>query len=1367
MYEASEAGSLRSERPPKPPGSSWTDEQWEAIRLRGSDILVAAAAGSGKTAVLVERIIRRIADERDPVDVDRLLVATFTNAAAGEMRQRIREAIEKRLAAQPGSEHLRRQAALIHRASITTLHSFCLDVIRRHHMTIELDPAFRIANETEAELMRQQLLTELLEEQYEQSGEDSDFWRLADAFGGERGDDALVRLIQQLYDYSRSHPWPDRWLLETAARFETMPASPAERPDAAAETSAAAADGAAYDPWRQSLIGDVKLELEGMAAGLREALRLAGRPGGPAPYIANLEDDLAQIERALAAADASWDELHRAIGGVSFGKLNACRGEIDKSLQEQVKQLRDRVKEQLADLREELFERTPEQYAAEMRELAPVMRRLAELVIEFGERYRKAKADKGLVDFSDLEHYCLAILRHPDSSPGKLLPSKTAEEYREHFVEILIDEYQDTNTVQEAILELLSRPAPGNRFMVGDVKQSIYRFRLADPGLFLVKYKSYDPAGADDPQGGRKIDLARNFRSRREIVDAVNFVFRQVMTEHVGEMDYGEDAQLVCGADYPESRDDMAVEFALIDRGMSASDERGQSGGAEEDEEGADAAAAERSGGPDVEQEEQQAETAQLEARFIVSHIRRLMGLDGGKPMLVYDRGAGGMRPLVFRDIAILLRATSQWAPIFLEELSAAGIPAYAELNTGYFSATEVAIVLSLLQIVDNPYQDIPLAAALRSPMFGLTAAELAQIRIKSRRGPFYEAVLAYASDERPENPSLKDKLARFCNCLSRWRDEARQGSLAELIWRLYRETGYYDFVGGLPGGLQRQANLRALYDRARQYEATSLRGLFRFLRFIERMRDSGADLGAARALGEQEDVVRIMSIHKSKGLEFPVVYVAGLGKTFNRTDLNGPFLMHKTLGFGPMSVDPDRRVAFPSLPLLAIRRRMKAEMTAEELRVLYVALTRPKEKLVLVGTVPSADAALQKWNRMRDEPGWELPPYEMARARCYLDWLGPALVRHPQAAALRVPAPGRDAQTPGPRDPAREAQPAEPSRRTAGDSDAFRPPQQLADEPSRWLAGVLPSAGLAQAAAAVEAPFTDARMEAVARLEPVPGAGDGPASREVERRFGWTYPYAQASEIFSNTSVSELKRLWETVWSRGEGGVSPFPGLLEAADGSSVWPGKPSSSGGASAEEAPAPDYADRMRLVAGKRPKFIGERKLTAAERGSVYHAVMQYMPLDGEVTEETVRATLERMVRLELIAEEHRAAVDAAVVVSFFRAPIGQRLLRARRVWREVPFSHGLPAEEVHIDAAEAVRGEMVLVRGTIDCLFEDDSGLVLLDYKTDATFSATPAELAERYRIQLSLYALAVERIWKRPVAEKVLFFFDGPLVVPVD
>ncbi|MFD2612735.1 helicase-exonuclease AddAB subunit AddA [Paenibacillus gansuensis] len=1288
--------------PPKPPGSTWTDDQWSAVVQGGQNVLVAAAAGSGKTAVLVERIIRKIADPVSPVDADRMLVATFTKAAAAEMKERIREALEEELVKQPDSEHLRRQLALLNRASITTLHSFCMEVIQKYFQLVPLDPGFRIANETEAELMRQDVLEEQVEELYETGGSEGRFWRLAESFGGERSDDVLFNLIQNLYDFSRSHPWPDEWLISTAEAFQVTSVEDLEKSE-----------------WYRAIAKDVQLELSGTAHSLRSALVLTELPGGPKPYAATLNEDLALVEYLLEVTGThSWEHLYHAFQGSGFGKLKPCKGdEVDKALQEQVKGLREQAKKQLYAIKDELFEREPESYVAELAALAPLMQELVRIVIDFGRRYAEAKTSKGLVDFADLEHFCLKILRSEDSSPERLEPSAAAEEYRERFVEVLLDEYQDTNMVQEAIVELISKPEPGNRFMVGDVKQSIYRFRLAEPGLFLAKYKAY-AAGGD----GLRIDLARNFRSRQEIVDGVNYIFRQLMNENVAEIAYDQRAELVCGASYPTGEvaghQDYAIDVLLYDRSGT------ELGGEEEDashfedssedaEEGTEA-----QGTDPALQDLKELETAQLEAELIVQQVNRLLGRDGiSKPFRVYDKRTKDMRDVTFRDMVILLRATQAWAPVMMERLRAAGIPAYAELSTGYFQATEVEVVLSLLKIVDNPFQDIPLAGALRSPLFGFTAEELALIRIEGRDGAagssYYDAILA-CLDMPDWNPDITGRLRLFHIQLEAWRDEARQGSLADLIWRIYRETGYYDLVGGMPGGNQRQANLRALYDRARQYEATSFRGLFRFLRFIDRMQDSGGDLGAARALGEQEDVVRIMSIHKSKGLEFPVVFLAGLSKAFNQSDLKSNFLLHKQLGFGPKYVDTALRLSYPTLPSLAIKRSMRMEMLAEEMRVLYVALTRPKEKLYLIGTVRNMEKQLDKWSSALETDGWSLPEPMLAKARCYLDWIGPALLRHKAAHALK---------------------------REAGLT--LRIADVMAEEPSSWSLHVMSGGWMAMQEAAAGSEH-DTERETLVPLLQIAEAVElsGSKQAEIQRRLEWDYRFQEAQGYFTKTTVTELKRLREWMPSDETGESIPIG---------------PSAAAGT----------ASRSSWI--RRPRFMEERKLTPAERGIAYHAVMQQLPVRPGTGREEVELAIRTMVEREQLTAEQSEAVDADVIAGFLSSELGIRMLSSPRVQREVPFSCGLPAARVYPDAAGTDSAEeTILIQGVIDCVFETgDGGLVMVDYKTDRTSGGSLAEASERYRLQVELYSESVERIWKRPVTEAYLFFFDGAHVVKMD
>lgn len=1368
----------------KPADSTWTDQQWDAISLHGNNMLVAAAAGSGKTAVLVERIIRRISDETAPIDVDRLLVATFTKAAAAEMKERIREALQLKLEGSPDSIHLRKQLALMGRASVTTLHSFCMEIIQRYYSLIRLDPGFRIANETENELLKQETLENMLEEYYENSDEDSTFWQLVESFGNNRGDGPLISIILQLYELSRSQPWPNHWLLETAAKFSI-------------DWSEDQNDSRPLRFWQETLVASIQLELQGAADLLNQAIQIAELPFGPDPYLETLREELNETKQLIELSHESWSALQEAILLVPSRRLKPCRGDdFDGSLKDQASLARKKSKEIIDKLRTELFSRTEAEFIEEIHHLEPMLHMLVMLVIDFGERFVNAKASKGLLDFSDLEHYALEILRQPDSTPEHVIPSQAALDYQEHYAEVLVDEYQDTNKVQEAILELISSSGSGNRFMVGDVKQSIYKFRLADPGLFMDKYKGYSSPQANN---GLKIDLARNFRSRLEVVHAVNYIFRQIMNERVGEIDYNSDAELIFGSTYyPDTNQDYAAEVILIDRSDQLMGEDSQGIDTEaidqpanRDEEDSEASADLIGDGLLAEVEELKA--AQAEARAIGRQIAELMGRTGKEPFSVYDKRAGGSRPIEYRDIVILLRATSSWSPTFVEELQRQGIPAYADLSTGYFSATEVSVIMSLLKIIDNPYQDVPLASVLRSPIVGLTAGELADIRIAGgmQRSYFdslrqtvesYQQAAASAGsldDEADKEVSvnvdvndevndevngisndvpnddlskaeLVAKLNKFLADLHQWRTEARQGSLADLIWSIYRSTGIYDYVGGLPQGEQRQANLRALYDRARQYESTSLRGLFRFLRFIERMQQSGGDLGTARSLGESEDTVRLMSIHKSKGLEFPVVFVAGMGKGFNQTDIKGAFLVHKDMGFGPRFVDTELSVTYPTLPQLAIRRQMKQEALAEELRILYVALTRAREKLYLVGAVKDASKMIANWGRMAQHRQWSLPDYELIRANNYLDWLGPALIRH---------------------------QLAEDWRDIAGVSLDAEPAAVTFDS-SKWGFTILSIAELQEQAGEDQGTVLEEDyLSAIRHAERIV-LDDDRRYEPLVQALEWQYPYSGANKLSGKTTVSEMKRLADRqkiVLEQNE--LSDNINIDGNANVSANVSGSvsASSNANANAQQAqpaqlgqtvePAQPVTRGSALL--RRPRFMEEKKLTPAERGTLYHSVMQNLPLGIIPDESTISATIDHMISKELMIRSQAEVLDVHVIHSFFDTEIGRRMAQATKVQREVPFSYGHRAGDIHEGLDAETANDIVLIQGVIDCLFEDEQGLVLVDYKTDHVRGFSEEQLKERYKTQISLYANAVSHIYRRPIDEQYVYYFDNSLLIRMD
>lgn len=1239
--------------PPKPAEATWTDDQWKAIMAKGKDILVAAAAGSGKTAVLVERIINKILDENEPLNVDELLVVTFTNASAAEMRHRIGEALEKAITADPASIHLRKQISTLNKASISTLHSFCLDTIRKNYYEIDIDPGFRIADETEAQLLRDEVLEELFEDEYGKEGNEQ-FFELVDIYSNDRSDTGLQDIIRHLYDFAMANPSPESYLNSIVDMYSM-------EEDAVIEDL----------PFTHFLLQDIELQLNGAKKMLEQALKLAKEPGGPAPLAENFIDDIQVVDMLIAAKNDSWATLYEAMNSWKFGRAKTVKGdEYDAALVDQAKKLRDKTKKILQDLQNELFSRRPESFLKDIREMKHHMELLTYLVKQFEERFTLVKAEKGIVDFADLEHYCLRILAVKDEA-GRLQPSNAALAYRKQFKEVLVDEYQDTNMVQEAILQLVTKDSEqeGNLFMVGDVKQSIYRFRLAEPNLFLTKYNRFLSAGEGS---GLRIDLARNFRSRKEVLDGTNYIFKQIMGEKVGEIEYDEDAELVNGAPYPTD-EEHPIEVALIDM------ESGGDEPTETEEDGFD-----------------QAELAQsqVEARYMAAKIKDL--IENRKE--VYNPKLKANRPAMYRDIVILLRSMT-WAPQIMEEFKQQGIPVYANLSSGYFEATEVSIMMSLLKVIDNPYQDIPLAAVLRSPIVRLTEGELAKIRIHHKKGSFYEALTAICLQKPAgELEELYEKAAPFLEKLTGWRTMARQGSLSDLVWHLYRETRFYDFVGGMPGGKQRQANLRALYDRARQYEATSFRGLFRFLRFIDRMRDRGDDLGAARALGEQEDVVRIMTIHSSKGLEFPFVFIAGLARNFNTMDLKKSYLFDKDYGFAAKYVHAEKRITYPSLPQLALKRKKKMEMLAEEMRVLYVALTRAKEKLYLIGSVKNAEKKIKVWQQAASVGDWLLSEYDRAAALGYMDWIAPAIVRHRDSGPLKH-------------------------------VDAVS--EELLKHPSSWKIDVIN-----QSEVVIlwenETDEGDSFLDDVYAKRRVPI--QSPYKEQLQAQLDWTYEYKEAAQHRSKQSVSEIKRQKE-IFAAEESGI----------------------------------ELVRKLSKPIFNRPKFMQEKKLSPAERGTAMHMLMQHIDLRTKPTIQSIHVLIDDLVQRELLTAEQSDGIDPEQILPFFDSDIAQRMQQARNIYREVPFSLALPASEVYPnwDASD----ENVIVQGIVDCLFEDEEGLVLVDYKSDAVDGRFPGgqeqaitELSKRYETQLNLYTTAIEHIWNRKVNERYLYLFDGRFTI---
>ena len=921
-------------------GMTWTESQKKVIDRRERNILVSAAAGSGKTAVLVERIIQKIT--QDKVDIDKLLIVTFTNAAAAEMRERIRDAIEKKLEEEPEDIHLQRQFTLVHNAQITTIDSFCLYVIRNYFYKIDLEPNFRVADEGELSLLRSDVLGKLLEAHYA-AGEEV-FLSFVAGYGSAKSDQAIQDMILKMYAYAQSYPWPDEWLVSCGQAYDLKEEADMEQAD-----------------WMKQFLDSLVTAVSDCGSQMREALNVCEEPDGPYMYADALKEDIRRLDAIRESGSyARFGEEINAYAK-AFPKLAAARkfeGSVEKK--ELVQNIRNAMKKEIKDMRDKFFFKEPEEIFLDMKKTAPAVKMLVALTEEFASCFAAEKKRKNLVDFSDMEHFALKILVDQTTKE----PTETADEFAALFDEIMIDEYQDSNYVQETLLRAVSKERFGqnNLFMVGDVKQSIYRFRLARPELFMEKFDTY----AAGTPGCERIDLQKNFRSRDEVLSGVNDIFYKIMCRDLGNVVYDENAALYPGADYPEDMDPamFAMEVLVADES-----------GAEE------------------------MERVELEARMIASRIHE-MRKEG---QTVTDKESGELRPMEYRDIVILLRSVSGMADTFVKVLLEEGIPAFTTSRTGYFSTVEIQTVLNMLRVIDNPMQDIPLAAVLYSPVGGFSGEDLAKIRAVSGEKTFYESILTY--DTMPEEETdqkLRVRLRGFLAKLETFRKRVPYTPVHELITELLEETGYLSYITALPAGEQKCANVQMLIEQAIHYEDTSYKGLFHFVRYIEKLRKYDVDYGEADIINENENAVRIMSIHKSKGLEFPVVFAAGMGKTFNTQDTRSRLILHPELGIGLDCMDTVRRTKTPTLLKRTLARQTEEENLGEELRVLYVALTRAKEKLILCGCLKDVE---KKFGEYRQNADTEHPVSFLARssAHCYFDWVLPALYSYPEKYEIRV----------------------------------------------------------------------------------------------------------------------------------------------------------------------------------------------------------------------------------------------------------------------------------------------------------------------------------------------------------------------------
>lgn len=1229
-------------------GMKFTPEQQRVIELHNSNILVSAAAGSGKTAVLVERIIRMICDGEHPADIDRLLIVTFTNAAAAEMRERIAAGIAARLEADPGNEHIQKQSALLHNAQITTIDSFSLFLIRNHFNEIGLDPDFRVADEGEIKLLQQEVLAQLLEDAYAGNFVPEaleQFHACVEYFCPGGRESVLEQHILNLSRYAGSFPWPAEWLEERKNDY-----------------AAGDLDALVRSDYGQYLTERVNRTVEGCLEKLREVKRLCELPDGPYMYGELTDAEIEQLERLIDCKNL--EEQAAKIPAVTFARLPSKKDDsVDPAKRELAKAIRNSVKDTLSDLSESYF-KTPLELAVEQgKACREPLRMLLDLVLEFDRRLLAAKQERHLIDFSDMEHYALQILlkREKVEETGgtgtdhaetkyRIVPSDVAMEYRQYFQEILIDEYQDSNLVQEYLLSAISGEAEGhyNRFMVGDVKQSIYKFRLARPELFLEKYDTYQETG-----DLCRIDLAKNFRSRIQVVDAVNGVFSRIMSREIGGITYDDKAALYPGAVYPAQEDPAYGSEALLIR-KPEKGECEESGIGEQHAEGV---------GVLVDYDN----VRQLEALAIAARIKQLKG-----SLKVMEKSTGELRPVRYSDMVILLRTTSGWDEEFKKILEQQGIPVYITSKTGYFGALEVQELLQFLRVLDNPRQDIPLFGVMQSVFGGFTQEEIAQIRSggeghSRKRMTLYEALKEVAKSGRTveegeetsagesagEETELSQKADTFLQRIGHYRDRTPFTSIRDLLQRILDDYDYLNYVTALPAGSKRRANVEMLLTKASAFEKTSYFGLFHFIRYMEQLEKYDVDYGEADTLDENADVVRIMSIHKSKGLEFPVVFVSGLSKRFNMQDANQSLIVDMDLGVAVDYVDSVRRIKNKTLRRAVLSAKMKEDNLAEELRVLYVALTRAREKLILTAVLDKAD---EKWELAQMTGQERLTYLDFCGAGSYMDFL-----------LTILPKTGIAVKT----------------LRTE-DLAAEELGEQLRMGDRREQLRLI---------ACGETPLTGDPEENERKL------------MHLRERFAYQYPHPGLQKLYTKTTVSELKiaamaeKDEAAFHTFEEKEVVPYiPGFRREQEKVSG-----AVRGSAFHRVMELLDFT-YVFVESGLFEKCPGDYE-TYRKR------------LDAERLKKRLEEFLQRETVSLRLTEEYAKAVSLPKILNFLEQELAYRMWRAQEqglLYREQPFVLGIDAKRLDPDLPE---GEKVLIQGIIDVFFIEDGEIVLLDYKTD--------------------------------------------------
>ena len=1264
-------------------GVKWTPEQESAImspkdsNLGAQTLLVAAAAGSGKTAVLVERIITRLKDMENPLSVQELMVVTFTKAAAAEMSARIGVALAKAMESTDDKAlqaRLERQLNLLPSAHISTLHSFCQWVIRSYFYKLDIPPTARIGNEAEMALLKQEVLENLLKEAYEHNM--YGIFDLSDFFSDDKSDAGLQDKVLSLYEFAMSQSNPDRWM-----RHAVEPYKAAQEQDLRDTL------------WGRAMWDDQQAEIDRIADRIEQMEPLLESPVGPKKWDKVYQEQLAALTQLKEAQ--TWSDMVDVCRNLdtftkaSFTSLGKAleKGEVDGALADEFKSLGSQNKDSLKGMKNGLFHIDESVLQQQFKDQYPLIHNLVELTIAFHKAYDEAKKEQGIMDFSDLEHLCLALLVEPGTEDDPQ-PSEVALELQDTFKEIMVDEYQDTNGVQETIINLISRV--DNRFYVGDVKQAIYSFRMADSSLFMNKYNTY---GLMNDAVERRIDLAKNFRSHENILTTTNFIFYQIMTQEAAELDYGEKESLIPGRIVEEAPSDWvggAVELHLLD--TSDTNRSDETDG-------------------DSETAGDEPENNERELDFIIQKIKEL---HASKKQV--QNADGSFRQIQWRDFAVLRRSLAGWGTRAVAAMRQAGIPAVVNERDGYFEAQEIQLLLSLLQIIDNPEQDLPMAAVLHSGLVGLDANELGALRLTGD-GSLWSVMPLYAEQAQDE------RLLQFIAHIERWRTLSRRHGVADLLWDIYETLDYVNYVGAMPNGLVRRANVMALYERAKGFESSGFRGLFRFLRFVESLRDSNQDMAVANVVTEADDVVRLMTIHKSKGLEFPVVFLSGVQKKFNTMDFNSPLLVDKNGGIGLKGYYPDIRVSYPSMPWLYCKSIKSDAMKAEEQRILYVALTRARDKLFLTGYINKEikkekgvgahikHAALTQTQAL----GADL----IKAGNSYLHWLLIAFARHLDGGA-----------------PLRNI--IELEGETNFDL-LDRQCQVKVEIHDGSLYGDLD----------YKADVDETTINTVRVLGKV---NDVALPEEIVQRFTFTYPNLVAAKTTAKISVSELKRRFAE---RDAEAVSATDVSMQQKPVISCDITEDTTSENAILDTSiPTISGTELADSVFGRKPLAIAvaDEVVTGAQWGTLMHEAMQWLPVK-KYTQKSMTDMLDSLQAEGKFSDEERSLLSDRSLYGFFNSDLGQRLIASKRVERELPFSMLFDGNRVYPDVEN---GERLFLQGIIDTVFVEDDQWVLVDYKTDRVKSGD--ELIRRYKIQMDLYKEALETLTDMPVKASYIYSF---------